>query len=344
LKNRKFLISLGISIVLFVLGCRPQEKSFIQTRNGQIYIGDKKTNLIGANIPFWNRRWEKVTREDLKQDIEKIKEIGNTVRIGITYGEKEKGYFGTTEVRKDLLDKLDYFVKEAQEKGIVVIVTDGALQYFELELNKQYIKQILERLKSYKNVVYDIQNEPDLEAQYIPHRRATIVNWCNQMAEFIKRNDPGHHLVTIGFSGLDLILSGEINLDNIDIASFHLGESSVYLLKSRVETLRRFLKKHGYAEMPIAIEEVALCSKHLDEKTRTEKFQEFYNLAKELDVAMFLWWCLRDVPMDPNAVDGDRIRIEPHTCGIFNADFSRKEHSSQVAIEIGREATKLNFE
>lgn len=328
---------------MFLSACEQQEKGFLETRNGQIYLGAKKINLIGANIAFWNKRWQKVSKEDLKQDIEKIKEIGNTARIFVIFGDRKRDYFGTIEETRKFLDKLEYFVREAQAQGVIVIVTNVVLRYSEVDKNKEFIKQILQRFKDYKNVIYDIQNEPDLEAQYVPRRRQSIVNWCNQIAEFVKDNDPGHHLVTIGFSGLDLIANAEINLDNIDIVCFHLGIPDVYLLKRRVEKIRSILVNRGYAKMPIAIEEIGLPSKDYDEEIRSEKFRELYNMAKRLDVSMFVWWCLRDVPMDANAVDGDRIWIEPHTWGIFNADFSRKEHSSQVAIEIGKEATELNF-
>lgn len=342
MRNKQYFIVFILISFLISGCCTPQQKTFVRTHDGQIYIGANKVRLIGANIPFWNRRWEKVSLEDLKQDIEKIKEIGNTVRIDINYGGEELGHFGTNDAR--LLDKLEYFAKEAQKQGVVVIVTKGVLNYFEIESYKKFMQQVLDRLKDYKNIIYDIQNEPDNEARLIPSRRATIVNWCNQMAEFIKNNDAGQHLVTIGFSGIDFIVSGEINLENIDIVCFHLGTPSRYLLKRRVRILRDILKQRGYVDMPIAIEEVALASKDFAEEVRAEKLQNLYDTAKSLDVDMFLWWCLRDVPMDPNTIDGDRISTEPHTCGIFNADFSRKQPSTEVAIGIGKEASKINFE
>jgi endo-1,4-beta-mannosidase len=225
-----------------------------------------------------------------------------------------------------------------------VIVSFCFMNYFETDLNKIFVKQVLQKLKDYKNVIYDIQNEPDIEAQYIPARRKTIVNWCNQMTQFVKKGDPTHHLVTIGFSGLDLIASREINLDNIDIACFHIGIPDTFLLKNRVETLRNILRKRGHARMPVAIEEVGMSSKDLSEKSRAEHFQKLYQTAKNLEVPIFIWWCLRDVSVDPTAVDGDRIWIEPHRWGVFNADFSRKDYSTDVAIEIGKEASSLNFE
>ena len=312
--------------------------------NGKIYLNKKEVVLIGANIAFWNKRWEKATENDLQNDLKLIKKIGNCARIFVPYGDEKEGYFGTLNVRKDFLRKLIFFADEAKKDGIAVIVCFLFIRYDQINTNQIFVKQVIDKLAYFRNVIYDIQNEPDLEAQYIPERRPIIVNWCNQMAEFIKNNDPGHHLVTIGFSGIDMIVNEEISLNNVDIISFHIGgKVSPFILKNRVLRLRGFLKKKMDSGKPIAIEEIGISSNDFNETARMDLFRSYINTAKSLDIPIYLWWVLRDIPKDPNAIDGDKIWLEPHRWGIFETDGKAKRGSTEVAITFGMEATKLKF-
>lgn len=343
----KVILNIFNSILFFLLVTSHialANTEYFYTKEGQVYLGQQKLRLMGANIAFWNKRWEKVTKEDLQQDIELIKQVGNCARIFVPYGEESKGYFGTLNVRNDLLEKLEYFVNYAKKRGVVVIINFLFTNYSELDNNKKFVLQIINKLKDYNNIIYDIQNEPDVEAQFIPRRRASIARWCNKMVEFVKKNDSAHHLLTIGFSGIDMIVSKEIKVDNIDVVSFHWGgKINPYILKRRTLKLRNFLQECGNSDKAIAIEEIGLSSRDFDEKTRAENFQNFGNIVKDLDIPIFLWWVLRDIPKDPNAIDGDRIWLESHRWGIFNADGSKKEASTEVAIKIGKEASQLNF-
>lgn len=202
--------------------------------------------------------------------------------LGLEFPEKlDPGFGGLGRYHLGNAYKLDYILEQAEKKGIYLMLcfdsfsnlkNSGDLgmfkdypysanqlgpcatpqDFFTNEQAKKYYKKKLRYLiarygYSTHVLAWEFWNEVDLTDNY---NSANVTKWHQEMARFVRENDPHQHLITTSFSGS----AGDDNVWNlpeIDIVQTHL-----YNILDAVESVRtwclqkyeKFHKPHIFGE------------------------------------------------------------------------------------------------
>lgn len=239
-------IASGIKTFKGFLKVDETNKRFFTYENGQTYVP------IGQNLAWYTSS----TRKSVDYDVwfGKMSEVGmNIARIWLaTWGFAL--HWGTSfdnfSSRYASLTRLDNVIDLASKYNIKIIlvllnhgqfsslvnpewnknpwniqnggILEHPIQFFTLEEAKQAYKNqllyLIARYGYFDNLMsWELFNEVDY-VDGAAMGSLAIKNWHNEMANFIKTNDPYHHMITTSYKGST---GGAFNLSSIDFVSPH---------------------------------------------------------------------------------------------------------------------------
>jgi hypothetical protein len=311
-----------------------QLEKMVKVEGKQLYIKEQPFRMAGVNYyPMdtpWFDFWTEFDSSIINNDMEIIENLGlNTIRIFVFYE-----LFGRSEVKAEMLSKMDTLLSMAQEHNLKVVVTlfDFLPSYEVADYapTEKHLKKILQRYKGHPAILaWDLKNEPDLDFEN--HGRQTVLEWLDYMLGRAKVYDPTHP-VTIGWSSAKA--ASQLH-EEVDFVSFHFYED-LALLSERLEKLQ-FVA----GDKPVLITEFGLPSfksifpgRGHSETEQADHYQEVLKILEQHEPAAFISWTLYDFPQLPGNVFGGpfwRKKPQKHF-GLIRTDKQQKP-AAKVIID-----------
>ncbi len=346
-----------------------QVEGFVQREGSRLHVNGSSYYFHGANQYYLFYKSQKMTNEVL----EDAASLGlNTLRTwAFCDGEWHDGHSlqpSPRQYNEASFKNLDYAIYRAEQLGIRLIFsltnnwdafggmnayvrwTRSAREHDDFYTNqeiknlfKDYIRYVLNRRNTYTGRLYkeepailmwELANEPRI-AKY---RENSLYNWIDEMAGFIKSEDP-NHLVSSGSEGdLDADLYQAHRSPSIDIVSFHLypedwnlnPERSLAYIERNIRIAKNDIKK------PVYCGEFGLRNKASREST----YRAWYQKLQSLQVDGSLFWILSGKQDDGSLYpDYDGFTLYyPESGSILDLV---KTHSSWTTQQSGK---RLDFE
>ena len=252
-------------------------------------------------------------------------------------------------VSKQEIDKLDFVVRAAGDRGIEVIVSlingwmSGQLLVPAPFYNRNvltdpeairyqvaYVRKIVHSLKECKSIIgWDLGNECNVMGEVDNHNEAWL--WMNSIFNAIREEDPGRKIYA-GMHGLDMTGKWRIRdvAENCDVMTTHpyplftehcgkdpLGEGrSIYHPVAETRYYSDISKK------PCINEEMGSLGPCVSSGESTAVYlDKIINLSMDENIQILLWWCAFDQPFEFEPYG--RIALE-RELGIFTKDRKPK--------------------
>lgn len=236
--------------------CRWNRKTGFEIKGQPVFI----TGINYVMRHICTNFWEDWREEDISADLDTVASLGlNAVRIPVhwEFAEPQPGQW-----RKEMLDRLDWFVDAAHKRKLFVMPwflvgvatrdydvswRNGQSFFTEPMIShaENHLRALVKRLKHHPNILcWDICDEPEWYSRHpgaerLPYDTGRFHAWIDRMYRTIKEEDP-QRAVTLGFGhiatgnyGMDIRRAAK-TLDVMAVTAYppHLDEDLIHGFRS----------------------------------------------------------------------------------------------------------------
>lgn len=209
----------------------------------------------------------------------------DVVRLAMYTAEKDGYCVGDEANKEKLLEVVRRGVKAATEVGLYVIIDWHILAdsnpLMNMEEAKKFFDLMAGEFKSYGNVIYEICNEPNVDASW-----ADIKAYANEIIPVIRKHTP-YAVILCGTptwsQRVDEAVADPITIDNnvMYVLHFYAG--------THRDELRGIFEDAAKAELPLFISEFGCCNADGNGGNNFEQAQAWIDLADKYEVSFIMW-------------------------------------------------------
>lgn len=210
----------------------------------------------------------------------------NTVRLAL-YTEEYNGYCTGDDANRQSLEQLiDDGVSYAKELGLYLIIdwhilSDGNPNTH-LSEAKQFFKKLAKKYDGYKNIIYEICNEPNGETSW-----TEIKSYAKKIIKVIRANQKKEKsIIIIGTQNwsqdVDIAAQDPIEEDNIMYAMH-------FYAASHKSDYRKKLKTVIFSGLPVFVSEFGICDASGNGEVNKKEANAWKRLLVKNNISMCVW-------------------------------------------------------
>lgn len=209
----------------------------------------------------------------------------DVIRLAM-YTAEEDGYcVGDEENKKKLLAVIDNGVRFATELGLYIIIDWHILADSNPLMNKEealkFWKYISKKYASYGNIIYEICNEPNVDANW-----EDIKTYAEEVIPAIRENDP-YAVILVGTpvwsQRVDEAAANPIKGDKNIMYVLH------FYANTHMDELRGVFEKAAIDHLPLFVSEFGTCSADGAGAHNSDEANKWVELMDKYDVSYCMW-------------------------------------------------------